>query len=190
MRLLRGILERTPAPEGQPTASSGDGGSLFPVRYRQRLVAELKLEAATARGLMRALLDACRTSDESAQIACLQNFADGFRRTALIKSVQFYPYLRCALECDTMAMIHFNEVQAEAQRQVLRIEAILVEYLGAPWDATCRRRFVSDVARAAGLLGRLLRQEESTLFPLYLPPDQYRYLGGAVARENDGQAAG
>ena len=190
MRLLRGILERTPAPEGQPTASSGDGGSLFPVRYRQRLVAELKLEAATARGLMRALLDACRTSDESAQIACLQNFADGFRRTALIKSVQFYPYLRCALERDTMAMIHFNEVQAEAQRQVLRIEAILVEYLGAPWDATCRRRFVSDVARAAGLLGRLLRQEESTLFPLYPPPDQYRYLGGAVARENDGQAAG
>ncbi|WP_156804242.1 hypothetical protein [Rhodanobacter fulvus] len=186
--MLRGILERASASEGQSTASSGEGGSLFPVRYRQRLVAELKLDAATARGLMRALLDACRGSDESTQIACLQDFADGFRRTALIKSVQFYPYLRCALEHDTMAMMHFNEVQTEAQRHVLRIEAILVEYLGAPWDATCRRRFVPDVARAASLLGRLLRQEESTLFPLYLPPDQYRYLAGPVARENGGRA--
>ena len=188
MRLLRGMLERTPVPEGQTTTSSGDGGSLFPVRYRQRLVAELKLDAATARGLMRALLDACRTSDESTQIACLQDFADGFRRTALIKDVQFYPYLRCALEHDTMAMVHFSEVQADVRRHVLRIEAILAEYLGAPWDATCRRRFVPDVARAASLLGRLLRQEESTLFPLYLPPDQYRYLGGSVTRENGGRA--
>jgi hypothetical protein len=190
MRLLRGILERAHAPEGQPTASSDQAGALLPIRYRQRLVAELRLDAATARGLMRALLDACRTADESAQIACLQDFADAFRRNALIKSVQFYPYLRCALEHDSMAMMHFNEVQAEAQRHVLRIEAILVEYLGAPWDATCRRRFVSDMARAASLLGRLLRQEESTLFPLYLPPDQYRYLGGPPARQNGAQAAG
>lgn len=185
MRFFRGILERTRDANGRATDTAGGAAaSVFPVRYRPRLVAELKLDAATARGLMRLLLNACRQPDESAKIACLQNFSDGFRRAALIKSVQFYPYLRCALEHDPVAMIHFNEVQAEVQRHALRIEAVLVEYLGAPWDATCRRRFVADVARAAGLLGRLLRQEESTLFPLYLPPDQYRYLGGPLMQEN------
>jgi|GEM_PF-1378627 len=187
MQFLRGIRERTHEADGRPVIVQDAASSAFPVRYRQRLVAELKLDAATVRAQMRALLDACREADESAWIACLQDFADGFRRTALIKSVQFYPYLRCALEHDAMAMTHFSEVQAQVQRLTLRIEALLVEYLCAPWDATCRRRFVPDVARAAGLLARLLRQEESTLFPLYLPPDQYHYLRGQLRR--DGVAA-
>ena len=149
---------------------------LLPVRYRPRLVAELLLDGATARSLMRALLDACRSRDEDLQIARLRNFADCFHRTTLLKGVQFYPYLNWALGRDTATMIHFRSVQADVQRHALGIEAILTEYLGAPWNRGSRRHFVADVARAAGALGQLLRQEESTLFPLYLPPGQYRHI--------------
>ena len=56
------------------------------------------------------------------------------------------------------------------------VEAILTEYLGAPWHRGSRRHFVADVTRAASALSQLLRQEESTLFPLYLPPGQYRHI--------------
>lgn len=178
-RIFDGFFERAREqkrlPEtADPIASDGH----MHVRYRPRLVAESMLEAATVRTLMRLLLDACRRQDEYAQISCLYNFADCFRRITLIKRVQLYPYLRCALERDQASMIHFNAVQSDVQRHALRIEAILTEYLGAPWDDTCRRRFVGDVARAARMLGQMLRQEETTLFPLYLPPDQYHYLGG------------
>ena len=148
----------------------------LPVRYRPGLVAELLVDGATARSLMRALLDACRSRDEDLQIARLRNFADCFHRTTLLKGVQFYPYLNWALGRDTGTMIHFRSVQADVQRHALGIEAILTEDLGAPWNRGSRRHFVADVARAASALSQLLRQEESTLFPLYLPPDQYRHI--------------
>ena len=56
------------------------------------------------------------------------------------------------------------------------VEALRTEYLGAPWHRGSRWHFVTDVAHAAGALGQLRRQEESTLFPLYLPPGQYRHI--------------
>jgi hypothetical protein len=65
-----------------------------PVRFRPRLAAELLDEHELTRQQMRSLLDACRAKDEDAEIVCLRRFADAFRRTGLIKSVQLYPYLR------------------------------------------------------------------------------------------------
>lgn len=155
----------------------GHPGDQLPVRYRPHLVAELLVDGSTARGLMRALLDACRSHDEDLQIARLRNFADCFQRTTLIKQVQLYAYLHWALGRHTNTMLHFRTVQADVQRHVLGIQSVLTEYLGAPWLRAQRRRFVQDMAHMATSLGQLLRLEESTLFPLYLPYGQYRYLG-------------
>jgi hypothetical protein len=149
----------------------------LPVRYRPHLVAELLVDGSTARGLMRALLDACRSHDEELQIARLRNFADCFQRTTLLKQVQFYAYLHWALGRDATTMLHFRTVQADVQRHALGIQSLLAEYLGAPWLRAQRRRFVQDMAHMATALAHLLRLEESTLFPLYLPYGQYRYLG-------------
>src|SRR5690554_3282298 len=75
------------------------------VRFRPRLTAQILRDHEVGRRDMRALLDACRAQDEDAEVQCLRRFADGFRRTGLVKSVQLYPYLRWALERDRMAMI-------------------------------------------------------------------------------------
>ncbi|HEV7491091.1 MAG TPA: hypothetical protein VGO25_09810 [Rhodanobacteraceae bacterium] len=130
---------------------------------------------------MRALLDACRAHDEDAEIACLRRFGDSFRRTGLSKSVQLYPYLRWALEKDRMATIQFKSTHRELERSALLIEAVLTDYLDSPWDSYRRRRFVHDIVRVATLLSQALRQEESTLLPLYMPPGQYRYIDSAPA---------
>jgi hypothetical protein len=37
---------------------------------------------------------------------------------------------------------------------------------------------VHDVVRVAGLFAQMLKQEEGTLLPLYMPPGQYRYIDG------------
>jgi hypothetical protein len=150
------------------------------VRFRPRLAAQLLRDHEVTRQHMRALLDACRAQDEDAEIAGLRRFADGFRRTGLIKSVQLYPYLRWALEKDRMATIQFKSMHRELERSTLLIEAVLTDYLDAPWDSYRRRRFVHDVVRVAGLVSKALRQEESTLLPLYMPPGQYRYIDGVA----------
>ena len=67
----------------------------------------------------------------------------------------------------------------ELERSTLLIEAVLTDYLDSPWDSYRRRRFVHDVVRVAGLFSQAVRQEESTLLPLYMPPGQYRYIDGA-----------
>jgi hypothetical protein len=151
------------------------------VRFRPRLTAQLLRDHEVSRQQMRALLDACRAHDEDAEITGLRRFADSYRRSGLIKSVQLYPYLRWALEKDRMATIQFKSTHRELERSTLLIEAVLTDYLDAPWDSYRRRRFVHDVVRIAGLFSQALRQEESTLLPLYMPPGQYRYIDGVAA---------
>lgn len=173
---------RPRARSAQEAETSGHAAALNgAVRFRPRLAGQLLRDHEISRQHMRALLDACRAQDEDAEIACLRRFADGFRRTSLIKSVQLYPYLRWALDNDRMATIQLKSTHRELERATLLIEAVLSDYLGAPWDTARRRRFVHDVVRMAGLLSQAFRQEESTLLPLYMAPGQYRYIDGADA---------
>ena len=173
-----------PQTRPQPAAhdSEFDGALGGGVRFRPRLTAQILRDHEVIRRDMRALLDACRARDEDAEIVCMRRFADGFRRTGLIKSVQLYPYLRWALEKDRMATIQFKSTHRELERSSLLIEAVLTDYLDSPWDSYRRRRFVHDVVRIAGLFAQMLRQEESTLLPLYMPPGQYRYIDGIDPR--------
>jgi hypothetical protein len=170
-----------PQSRPQPAADSTvhDAALSGAVRFRPRLTAQILRDHEVTRQQMRALLDACRAHDEDAEIVCLRRFADSFRRTGLVKSVQLYPYLRWALEKDRMATIQFKSTHRELERSALLIEAVLTDYLDSPWDSYRRRRFVHDVVRVAGLFSQAVRQEESTLLPLYMPPGQYRYIDGA-----------
>ena len=173
-----------PQPRPQTAVEANDHESALTgsIRFRPRLTAQILRDHELSRQHMRALLDACRAQDEDAEIACLRRFADGYRRTGLIKSVQLYPYLRWALERDVMATIQFKSMHRELERSGLLIEAVLTDYLDSPWDSPRRRRFVHDVVRVAGLFSGAMRQEESTLLPLYMPPGQYRYFEGAGDR--------
>ena len=168
-------------PERPVDPAAHDDALTGAVRFRPRLIAQLLRDHEVTRQQMRALLDACRAKDEDAEIACLRRFSESFRRTGLVKSVQLYPYLRWALEKDRMATIQFKSTHRELERSTLLIEAVLTDYLDSPWDSYRRRRFVHDVVRLASLFAQAMRQEESTLLPLYSPPGQYRYIDSAAS---------
>jgi hypothetical protein len=172
------------APPSAASANGWDGadGEQVTVRFRPRLIAQLLEDHAALRNQMRHVLDACRRRDEDAQIVGLQQFAETFRRSSLIKSVQFYPYLHWALGPEGVAASQLETLYAQAQDHVQGIDALLRAYLHAPWLSAQRRRLTSDVARIAHLLAQVSRLEESALFPLYLPPGQYRHLHRVHAR--------
>ncbi|MET0226786.1 MAG: hypothetical protein ABW187_10120 [Dokdonella sp.] len=175
-RILERMFGGLPARSMPPIPLEEAEAEHVPVRYRPRLVSQLLQEHETLRMLMRALLDACRGSDEDARILGLRDAAATFRRIALTKAVHLYPYLRWGLEHDRIAVIHFKALQADVQRSLQGVEAILGEYLDAPWLSGTRRRLLGEVARLARLLGQAMKLEEANVFPLYLPPGQYRHV--------------
>lgn len=170
-----GGLPARPIP---PVALHDVDAEHMPVRFRPRLVTQLLQEHETLRVQMRSLLDACRRGDEDARILRLREVALAFRVASLTKSVQFYPYLRWALEGDRMAAIQFKALHADVQRTMQAVESILDEYLSGPWLSVTRQRLFGDIVRLAGLLAHALKREESNLFPLYMPPGQYRHMYG------------
>ncbi|MEP7041564.1 MAG: hypothetical protein ABI843_00790 [Dokdonella sp.] len=178
-RILERMFGGLPVRSAPPIALDDAESEHVPVRYRPRLVTQLLQEHETLRMLVRALLDACRGRDEDARILGLRDIAATFRRLSLTKSVHLYPYLRWGLENDRMAVIQFKALQAEVQRSVQSVESILCEYLEGPWLSETRRRLIGDIARLARLLGQALKQEEANVFPLYLPPGQYRHVRDA-----------
>lgn len=150
-----------------------------PVRFRPRLIAQLQQDHEALRAGVRRLLHACRGHDEDARILGLRDVAAAFRRLGLTKATQLYPYLRWGLEVDRFAARQLAAVQVDASRAGGRVDALLEEYLDGPWLSEQRRRFVGDMAKMARLLAGALRQEEETVFPLYLPPGQYRHVRGS-----------
>lgn len=174
-RNLLGAMPRRTSADAWDAAADDEHAS---VRFRPRLVAQLIDDHAVLRECMRHVLDACRTRDEDAQIIGLQRFAEAFRRVNLTKAVQFYPYLLWAITRDRLATNQFKAVQVDIQGRMQGIDALLREYLHAPWLSAQRRRLFHDVALIAHLLAQASRMEEATLFPLYLPPGQYRHLRG------------
>lgn len=166
-----------PQRAGAPTALAPTAD--VPVRYRPRLVAQLLSDHETLRALMRKLLGASCDRNDDVRIRCLREVALAFRNASLLKATQLYPYLRWGLEKDRFAARQFAAMHADVLRSSTRIEATFEEYLDGPWLGEQRQRFVDDMVRIANLISAALRQEEAGLFPLYMPPGQYRHVLGA-----------
>lgn len=104
-------------------------------------------------------------------------FAEVFRRVGLTKSVQLYPYLRWALRHAPAATMQLCAVQRHLDAATMRVDATMSGYLEAPWGPGRRHRFARDVAGSARTFAQILREEEASIFPLYLPPGQYTFVG-------------
>lgn len=180
-RLIERLFAVAPPRARIPSHAEEADAEHVPVRFRPRLIAQLLHEHGVLRASMRNLLDACRRRDEDAQILGLREVAATFRRLELVKATQLHPYLRWGLERDRMATIQLKAMQADVQRALREVEAVLDEYLGGPWLRAQRERFVAEVARVAHLLAVALKLEEATVFPLYLPPGQYRHVRDPLA---------
>jgi hypothetical protein len=150
----------------------------FPVRFRPRLVQELRQDHDEARAAMRALLDACRRQAVDDVVAQLGRFGEPFRRAGLLKSVQLYPYLHWALQRHRAAAAQLKLLQHGIDSATMRIDAAASRYLDSPWSRAQREHYARDLAQAAQLFARTARQEESAVFPLYMPPGNYRYVDG------------
>lgn len=181
VRWFERLLAGAPAPAASPYRVDDATNDFVPVRFRPRLIAQLLQDHEALRVSVRALIDACRRRDEDARIVGLRHVAAMFRRLSLTKATLLYPYLRWGLQNDRVAARQFVAVHGEVLRVASRVEAVLDEYLAGPWLGHQRRRLVADVAKAAQQLAALLKQEEACVFPLYLPPGQYRHVRDVTA---------
>lgn len=190
-RLLEHLFAAVPAAALFPRRSGSRSGEArrndavvgpdVPVRFRPRLISQLLQDHETLRALVRKLIGVCCGNDEDACVNSLREVAAAFRHASLVKATQLYPYLRWGLEKDRFAVRQLAAVHVEVMRSVGRVETMFEEYLGGPWLGEQRQRFVNDVVKVANLISVALKHEEAGVFPLYLPPGQYRHVRGAVA---------
>lgn len=165
--------DQAPRAGSPPPSSAID----FPVQFRPRLVPGLRHCHASAHEAMRSLLDRCRAGHTDEAVARMRFFAEVFRRAGLAKSVHLYPYLRWALRNDVLATMQLRAIHRSVDLASTQVEATMSAYLEAPWGPLQRRRFVRDVAAAARTFVQIVREEEASVFPLYLPPGQYKFVG-------------
>lgn len=182
VRWFERLFAGAPAPLSSLYSPDGDVDRRGATRFRPRLIAQLLQDHADLRAAMRTLLDACRQRDEDGRITSLREVAAIFRQTGLAKATQLYPYLRWGLENDRFAVRQFEAIHTEVLRAMRGVDAMLEEYLAGPWLHAQRRRFVADAAAAARSLAGALKLEEASVFPLYLPPGQYRHVRGEMAQ--------
>ena len=152
------------------------------VRFRPRLTAQILRDHEVTRQQMRALLDACRAQDEDAA----DRLPAPLRRQLPAHRAQ---QERAALSVSALGArkgSHGDDpVQVDAPRaralgaadrsRADRLSRFAVGQLSAAALRARRRAHRRDCSR------RSLRQEESTLLPLYMPPGQYRYVDGVSA---------
>jgi hypothetical protein len=175
MSLLFSLKRDRSFPPRDARAPGGD----FPVRFRPRLIQELKQDHQEAREAMHAVLGSCRTHAADDVVLRMQRFGEVFRRSGLLKSVQLYPYLQWALQRDRAATMQLKSLHRSIGHSTMQVDAALSRYLEAPWNRQQRDHYARDVAQAAQVFARMVRQEESAVFPLYLPPGHYRYVESA-----------
>ena len=105
----------------------------------------------------------------------LGDFGDALRGHLLTENIKFYVYLQHSLEGDTENANIMHEFRKEMQHIGKAVADFLHKYTGAAkWDGSIWQNFETDVAAIGKVLTKRIQTEENVLYPLYLPPEEYK----------------
>jgi len=143
------------------------------ISYRPQLVEELKRDHRQLEFSFGALVAAHREGDFDACVDKLKRFTSILRAHLLKENLHLYVYLKHALRSDSEATALMNSMRIEMQHIGKTLNAFATEYVSSPWDEAKRYQLGIDLHKIAGVLKQRIATEESTLYPLYMPPDRY-----------------
>jgi len=108
----------------------------------------------------------------------LGEFGDGLRGHLLKENIRFYVYLQHSLEGDDENAAIMHEFRNEMQHIGKVVADFLHKYTaedeGWVWDEKMWQSFQEEVGGIGKVLTKRIQTEENVLYPLYLPPNEYR----------------
>ncbi len=105
----------------------------------------------------------------------LGEFGDALRGHLLKENVRFYVYLQHSLEGDAENAAIMQEFRREMQHIGKAVADFLHKYTAeGEWDGQMWQSFQQEVGGIGKVLTKRIQTEENVLYPLYLPPQEYR----------------
>lgn len=161
------------ASNGQDTPGKAE------ITYKPDLIEQLKSEHRLLEKSFGALVHAQGLGDYDTCVTHLKRFTSILRAHLLKENTLLYVYLKYALQNDGESSQLVHSMRIEMQQIGKVLNQFATEYVSAPWDEEKRMHLDTDLKKIAGALQQRIGQEESVLYPLYLPPSHYRLIDDA-----------
>lgn len=156
------IPTATPAPSAQAAPGTT-------IQYSPELVAQLKADHQTLLATyvrIKSAHEAGNLAEISAQLA---SFRSQLMAHLLRENVRFYIYLEHALAADPASQVLVHQFRHEMDGIGKAVMAFLDKYRNIVIDPSLAGSFGADLASIGSVLVQRVRNEEDTLYPLYLP---------------------
>lgn len=167
--------EETRQPAPASTADTQGVASGTQVHYDPALVSSLVSDHQVLLGIFGEIVAAMEQKNVSRTKEKLGEFGDALRGHLLKENVRFYVYLQHSLEGDTENAAIMHEFRREMQHIGKAVADFLHKYTAeGEWDEKMWQSFQQEVGGIGKVLTKRIQTEENILYPLYLPPQDYR----------------
>lgn len=162
-------------PVKEPVQVASDVAPGTHLHYDPQLVHELLADHGRLVELFQDVSRLAQQRDSEALTEQLARFGDNLRGHVLKENVRLYVYLRHSLQADEDSLAIMQEFAHEMHQIGRAVSDFLRKYTQVPhWDDSQWAVFDRDLSAVGKVLTRRIQTEENTLYPLYLPPGDYR----------------
>lgn len=164
-----------PSPAQAAKGSGQQAATGTQLHYDPALVPNLVADHQVLLGIFGEIGAAMERKDMHSTKEKLGEFGDALRGHLLKENVRFYVYLQHSLEGDSENAAIMHEFRKEMQHIGKAVADFLHKYTAeGEWDARMWQSFQEEVGGIGKVLTRRIETEENMLYPLYLPPQEYR----------------
>lgn len=166
-------VAREPAKAATPAESGVAAGTQL--HYDPNLVPNLVSDHHMLLGIFGEITAAMEQKNMIRTKEKLGEFGDALRGHLLKENVRFYVYLQHSLEGDAENAAIMHEFRREMQHIGKAVADFLHKYTAeGEWDGRMWQSFQQEVGGIGKVLTRRIETEENSLYPLYLPQQDYR----------------
>lgn len=148
------------------------------LHYDPNLVTGLIEDHHTLLGIFTQVIHAMDEKDMALVKEKLTELGDALRGHLLKENIRFYVYLQHSLEDDAENAAIMHEFRNEMQHIGKAVADFLLKYTaendGWVWDEKMWQNFQEEIGGIGKVLTKRIQTEENILYPLYLPPAEYR----------------
>lgn len=159
-----------PAPEAAPpSAAVGQSAPGTSIHYSADLVPQLQADHQALLATYGSIKSAYEAGNLTETSARLEHFRTQLTAHLLKENVRFYIYLEHALAADPSSQALVHQFRHEMDGIGKAVMAFLGKYRQIAVDTSLAGSFGADLASIGNVLVQRIRNEEDTLYPLYLP---------------------
>lgn len=145
------------------------------LHYDPNLVSSLVSDHHALLGIFGEIAAAMEQKNVALTQEKLGEFGDALRGHLLKENVRFYVYLQHSLEGDAENAEIMHDFRREMQHIGKAVADFLHKYTAeGEWDGQMWQSFQQEVGGIGKVLTKRIQTEENILYPLYLPPQEYR----------------